>query len=53
MILLGLGHLTLRLRFLAEASGWTLVNAAVASVFVAELVHHGVAVRSCRRGSGH
>jgi len=33
-----------------NAIGWTLVNAAVAAIVVAELVHYGIAVWSYRRG---
>ena len=34
------------------ASGWTIVNTALAAIVVAELVHYGATVRSYRRG-GH
>ena len=34
------------------ASGWTIVNTALAAIVVAELVHYGSTVRSYRRG-GH
>lgn len=87
-LILGAGHLLLRLRFPQDAGapaderdravelrstraayhvlmvamivvgivmpfsedGWNLVNAAVGAVFLAELVHYGVAVHSYRRG---
>jgi hypothetical protein len=32
------------------ATGWTIVNAAVAAIVVAEAVHYGMTVRSYRRG---
>lgn len=32
------------------ASGWTIVNAALAAIVVAEVVNYGVTVRSYRRG---
>ena len=32
------------------ASGWAIINAALAAIVVAEVVHYGVAVRSYRRG---
>ena len=32
------------------ASGWTIVNAALAAIVLAEVVHYGVAVRSYSRG---
>ena len=87
-LVLGAGHLVLRLRFTEDAGapaderdravelrstraafyvllvamivvgivmpfseeGWDIVNAAVGAIFVAELVHYGVAVHSYRRG---
>lgn len=90
-LVLGAGHLVLRLRFPEDASapaderdravdvrstraayyvlmaamvvvgvvmpfsegGWDIVNAAVGAIFLAELVHHGVAVRDYRRGWRH
>ena len=33
-----------------RSSGWTIINAAIAAILVAEVVHHGVTVWSYRRG---
>src|SRR4029077_19629352 len=33
-----------------RSSGWTIINAAVAAILVAEVVHHGVTIWSYRRG---
>lgn len=90
-LILGAGHLILRLRFTEDAGapaderdraielrstraayyvlivamivvgivmpfseeGWGIVNAAVGAVFLAELVHYGMAVHSYRRGWHH
>jgi hypothetical protein len=33
-----------------KSSGWTIINAAIAAILVAEVVHHGVTIWSYRRG---
>jgi hypothetical protein len=33
------------------SSGWTLINAAIGAIVVAEVTHYGLAVWSYRRGS--
>lgn len=44
------GSITVAVVMPFEESGWRLINAAVAMIVLAELVHYGVAVHGYRRG---
>lgn len=33
-----------------RSGGWTIINAAIAAILMAEVVHHGVTIWSYRRG---